>query len=401
VTLPPAASHLVTAIKHFIMANEDGPSVALFANLQSIEEDAMLKGLLEFGDSVPPGTPIDKVCKCLLSYLASLPEPVVMEAEGALLFQALAVDDREYQLQGVRGVLQSLPYNHRVLLQLLVQLLIRIEQAKWPMEAARSSLASVLFDGSFKHEAACNALQMLNAHSDAFPTSNLMIQYQVEKGSGLMLTKSAEQMHMLQRLLHRFTQEQRTVAALLGLHPFWISKADVLGELAHQHAHYAKVSEISFVWMKQPNPVISDFGFFSPPCFEIQLSSRIRVHVCVCVCMCVCVVFFSILCLCEWFYVLLSISLTHSLSPRRWRSRPTTGASLRDCTSCMCCRRGWNSAPRSCGRTRSFGLPFAKPAGPGRRSVPMGATTSADCGSGSRRSKSVPSLRSMRFSLSQ
>ncbi len=235
VTLPPAVSHMVTAIKQHIQTAD---ATILFVNLPA-DEDLGLRGLLEFGDSVPPATPIDKVCKALLSYLTSLPEPVVLEDAALLLVEALEQDDQEYQLQSVRGVLQSLPYNHRVLLQLLVQLMQRLEQAKWSLDGAVAALATALFPGSVAHASACALMRVLMASSDTFPSSNLMIQYQVEKGSGLMLTKSAEQSYLVHRLLHRFTQEQRTVSALLSLHALWIPKADLLAELALQHSQFA------------------------------------------------------------------------------------------------------------------------------------------------------------------
>jgi hypothetical protein len=105
VTVPSAVSQLVSHIKQFVLHSDDAGAMAggkkgvLFANLPA-QEDARLRGLLEFGDSVPAGTPVESSCQLLLSFLNSLPDPVIGPESAQLLVEAHACTDPEYVGQG-------------------------------------------------------------------------------------------------------------------------------------------------------------------------------------------------------------------------------------------------------------------------------------------------------------
>lgn len=63
-------------------------------------------------------TPVADSTKCLISFLAALPEPVILPDAAALLADAILIEDQDYQMMSIRSIVQStLPYNHRVLLQ--------------------------------------------------------------------------------------------------------------------------------------------------------------------------------------------------------------------------------------------------------------------------------------------
>ncbi len=249
VTVPSAVSQLVSHIKQFVLHSDEGSGAAgkktLFQCLTGIE-DTRLRGLLEFGDSVPQGTPVEASCELLLSFLRSLPDPVVVPESAQLLAEAYGIADAEYQLQSVRSVVQStLPYNHRVLLQLLVSILSRMKDAGMDLDCALETLSATLFPPSFAAVGAATPkaiLGLIASNSDTFPTSNASVQYMVEKSThGKMLVKSAEHTAVVALLTHRFTQELRTCAALLALHSRWITPHELIQELSAQHARYLRL----------------------------------------------------------------------------------------------------------------------------------------------------------------
>ena len=247
VTVPSAVSQLVSHIKQFVLHCDeapDGKKPVLFAGLTG-KEDARLRGLLEFGDGVPPGTPVDASCELLLSFLNSLPDPVIGPEAAQLLAEAAGFTDPDYQLQAVRSVIQSaLPYNHRVLLQLLVSILSRMKDAAMDLECALEALSGVLFPTAFQPPPPATRkalLALVASNSDTFPTSNVGVQYMVEKSShGKMLVKSAEPAAVLALLTHRFTQEPRTWAALLALHARWSGPRELVAELSAQHTRFVQ-----------------------------------------------------------------------------------------------------------------------------------------------------------------
>lgn len=235
VTLPPPLSAMVSYIKQYVMQNEASGAQTLFgSDVSAMPEDPSLRIRLECGEMVPRSTDVHVVCKSLLTYFASLPEPVVSAPAAALLAEAVSMEDVEYRFMSVRHICQSsLHYNHRVVLQLIVNLLTRLQQAYWPVTGALALLGVALFPPKFERSVA--VMEML-VSGDSFPTSNVVIQYMVEKGSGVMMTKSAEPVYLMQHILHCSMQETRSVAACMGLLPLWTrSNAEFVEELQQQH----------------------------------------------------------------------------------------------------------------------------------------------------------------------
>jgi hypothetical protein len=147
----------------------------------------------------------------------------------------------------VRSIIQStLPYNHRVLLQLLVSILTRMKDAAMDLDCALDALSGALFPPSFQPTAPSTRkalLELVASNSDTFPTSNVGVQYMVEKSShGKMLVKSAERAQVLALLTHRFTQEPRTWAALLALHARWAAPQELVAELSAQHSRFVQAA---------------------------------------------------------------------------------------------------------------------------------------------------------------
>lgn len=116
-----------------------------------------------------------------------------------MFFEAFVITDAEYQLHSLRSIIQSvLPYNHRVLLQLLVSILTRMRDANLNLEFALQELSAAIFPSGCTGGDAVGAtpkatLALIMSTNESFPTSNAGVQYMVEKSShGKMMVKSAE-----------------------------------------------------------------------------------------------------------------------------------------------------------------------------------------------------------------
>jgi hypothetical protein len=133
-----------------------------------------------------------------------------------------------------------------VLLQLLVSILTRMKDAAMDLDCALDALSGALFPPSFQPTAPSTRkalLELVASNSDTFPTSNVGVQYMVEKSShGKMLVKSAERAQVLALLTHRFTQEPRTWAALLALHARWAAPQELVAELSAQHSRFVQAA---------------------------------------------------------------------------------------------------------------------------------------------------------------
>jgi hypothetical protein len=215
--------------------------------------DMMVRGCLEFGEAVPNTTPAAVSCRLLLSYLRALPDPVVTPEASTLLSEAIQISDdgqlKEYQLVAIRCTIQSsLPYNHRVVLQLLVSLLSRMQDTGLEVDGAITELSQVMFAEDCDAAVSKTLLQLLFETPEVFPTSNTFVQYMVEKSKrGRMAVKSAEYGMLINLLTHRFMQEKATTQALFCLYSRWLPSVDeLLSTLTEQHRRFLAAADSSW-----------------------------------------------------------------------------------------------------------------------------------------------------------
>lgn len=92
------------------------------------------------------GTPVKSACKCLLSYLSSLPEPLILQESAQLLREVFVIDNEEYQAFSIRCIIQAtFPYNHRVVFQLLASLFSKMRDSGCDLEKVLSDVSVCMF----------------------------------------------------------------------------------------------------------------------------------------------------------------------------------------------------------------------------------------------------------------